>query len=56
MQVPQLEGPIPMDQKGRLGPRAMSEEWCHDTDYFQGAEFFFLNWLVVVEYMFLELF
>ena len=40
MQVPQLAGPIPMGRKSRLGPRAMSNGWCHDTDYFLGSEFF----------------
>ena len=39
-----------------LGPRAMSEGWGHDTDYFIGPGIHFLNWQVVVEYMFLELF
>ena len=34
MQVPQWAGPIPMDRRGRLGPRAMFEWWGYDTDYF----------------------
>ena len=41
MQVPQWAGPISMRRKGRLGPIAMSEGWCHDTDYFLGLEFLF---------------
>ena len=28
-----------MGRRGRLGPRAMSEGWCHDTDYILGMEF-----------------
>ena len=28
-----------MGRKCRLGHRAMSEGWCHDTDYFLGPEF-----------------
>ena len=56
MQVPKWAGPIPLDRSGRLGPRTMSEEWGHDTDYFLGTGIPFLNGQVVVEYMFLELF
>ena len=41
MQVPQWAGPITMGRKGRLGPRAMSEGWSYDTDYFIGPEFLF---------------
>ena len=41
MHVPQLAGPIPMGRKGRLGHRAMSEGWCHDTDYFLARNSFF---------------
>ena len=39
MQVPQRADTIPMGQRGRLGPRAMSEGWGHDTDYFIDPEF-----------------
>ena len=45
-----------MGRRGRLGPRALSEGWGYDTDYFQGPGIPLLNWKVVVEYMFLELF
>ena len=41
MQVPQWAGPIPIGRRVELGPVAMSEEWCHDTDFFLGPEFLF---------------
>ena len=34
MQVPQWAGPIPMGQRGRPGPRAMSGDGAKGTDYF----------------------
>ena len=30
-----------MGRRGRLGSRAMSEGWYHDTDYFLGQNFCF---------------
>ena len=41
MQVPQWAGQIHMSRKGRLEPIAMSEGWCHDTDYFLDPELLF---------------
>ena len=38
MKVPQWAGTIPMGQRGTLVPRAMSEVWGHDTDYFIDLE------------------
>ena len=44
MQVPQWAGPIPIWSGGsRLGPRAMSLWWVHDTDYFHRARNSFLE-------------
>ena len=39
MQVPQWEGPIPIDRRVELGPRAMSLSWVNDTDTSKGPEF-----------------
>ena len=36
-----MGSPIPMHLSGRLGPRAISEGWGYDTDYFIGMEFFY---------------
>ena len=49
MQVQQRAGPIPMGQKGGLGPRAMLGGGAKGTDYFLGPGIPVLNWQMVVE-------
>ena len=48
MQVPQWAGPIPMGQRSRPGPRAMSGGWGYGTNYFLKPGIPVLNQQMVV--------